>query len=116
MTSSSTGANNHTDQLPNEQFELLDREEQCKIISKLENEIKSLKDQALEMLNKCLDYSVTETKGKLKLATQDRSIKRFHEKVLLRVQIFKASECKTASDEMKNKVQEINCKFGKLRK
>ena len=69
-TSSSTGAKNHTDQLSNEQFELLNREEQCKIISKLENEIKSLKDQALETLNKCLDYSVTEAKGKLKLATQ----------------------------------------------
>ena len=109
MPSSSTGAKNRTDPLPNDRFELLDKEEQYKIISKLENEIKSLKEKALETLNKCLDSSVTEAKGKMKLPTQDKFIKRFQEKELLKLQIYKASECKTASVEMKNKAQEINC-------
>ena len=69
MSSLSTKSKNYTELLPNEQFELLDREEQCKIISKLENEIKSLTEKALETLNNCLDYSTKEAKGKLKLAT-----------------------------------------------
>lgn len=108
MSSLSTKAKNYTELLPNEQFELLDREEQCKIISKLENEIKSLTEKALETINNCLDYSTKEAKDKLKLATPDKFMKRFQEKELLKLQIFKASECKTASAEMKNKAQEIN--------